>query len=106
VWVAYFGPEWWKRALSSRHLCQLGAISYSFYLTHGFAVKAFRFGVIPWLGATAAEPVVFWTSQFAALALAVFVARVFYALLEQPLSKRTLALFNRVKPLNQFATAG
>jgi peptidoglycan/LPS O-acetylase OafA/YrhL len=105
VWVAYFGPEWWKRALSSRFLCQLGAISYSFYLVHGVAVKAFRYGVIPWLGANAAKPVVFWMSQFTGLALAIFVARAFHVLVEQPLSKQTAAMFNRLKP-DQLSAAG
>lgn len=87
VWVARFGPDWWKRLLSAKQLCKLGAASYSFYLTHGFAVKAFRFGIVPWLGKAAYLPVVFWVTQILGLALAIYISRVAYVLIEDPLSK-------------------
>ncbi len=91
VWVACFGPEWWKRLLSSSQLRKLGAASYSFYLTHGFAVKAFRFGVVPWLGpAVAGTESVFWMSQASGLVLAIMIARIVYRFVENPLSKLAL----------------
>jgi exopolysaccharide production protein ExoZ len=86
VWVAYFGPEWWKRLLSGTHLRKLGAASYSFYLTHGFAVKAFRYGIIPWLGAAAGTPLVFSACQLIGLALSIAIARGVYTYVESPLS--------------------
>jgi peptidoglycan/LPS O-acetylase OafA/YrhL len=90
VWVAYFGPEWWKRLLSGPQLTRLGAASYSFYLTHGFSLKAFRYGIFPWLGdAVRLEPV-FWISQIAGLALAIAIARVVYAFVELPLASMRL----------------
>jgi len=88
VWVAYFGPEWWKRLLSSSQLRHLGSASYSFYLTHGLAVKAFRFGIVPWLGpAAASTEVVFWMSQVSGLWLAIVIARIVCRFVENPLSK-------------------
>jgi peptidoglycan/LPS O-acetylase OafA/YrhL len=87
LWVAFFGPQWWKRLLSGRRLGQLGAASYSFYLTHGFAIKAFHYGIIPWLGSAASEPLVFWASQFVGLALSIGIARLTYVLIERPISE-------------------
>lgn len=87
LWVCYFGPDWWKRGLASRHLRQMGAASYSFYLTHGFAVKIFRFGIIPLLGNAARTQLVFWTSQFAGLCLSIWIAKVSYDLIENPLAR-------------------
>src|SRR5258708_7582096 len=78
VWVAYFGPDWWKRLLASPQLSHLGMASYSFYLTHGSAVKIFRFWIIPWLGPAGGSPLVFWTGQVSGLCLSVFIARVVY----------------------------
>ncbi len=86
VWVAYFGPEWWKRLLSGPRLAMLGAASYSFYLTHGFAIKAFRFGVFPLAGDFLMTVPFFWASQIGGLALAIFIARVVYLRVEQPLA--------------------
>jgi len=87
VWVAYSGPEPWKRLLSGPLLRQMGAASYSFYLTHGFAIKAFRFFIIPWLGPAANASPVFWTGQVAGLALSVAIAKAAWLLLENPLAK-------------------
>ena len=102
VWVAYFGPEWWKSALSSWRLRQLGAASYSFYLTHGIAVKAFRFGIIPLLGpALAASGPVFWLSQLMGLVLAIAIARTVYKYVESPLAKLLPARETRSSALRQ-----
>ncbi len=87
VWLAYYGPEWWRRLLSASPFRQLGACSYSFYLTHGFVVKAFRFGIVPRLGSAAGHAPVFWMSQVAGLALSVVVAQVVYRYVEAPLSR-------------------
>jgi len=87
IWVAYFGPQWWKHLLSGQQLRKLGAASYSFYLTHGFAVKAFSFGIIPWLGTAARMQLVFGASQIVGLALSIAIARVVYTMVESPLSK-------------------
>ncbi len=86
VWIAYFGPEWWKQALSNRQLCSLGAASYSFYLTHGFALKAFQYVLIPILGAAAASPFFFWTSQLLGPLMAIVIARVVFTQVETPLT--------------------
>jgi peptidoglycan/LPS O-acetylase OafA/YrhL len=86
VWVAYFGPDWWKRVLSMAPLCELGAVSYSYYLTHGFAIKIFRFVVLPHLGSYARTAVVFWSSQVLVLALSILIARLIYVMVESPLS--------------------
>jgi exopolysaccharide production protein ExoZ len=86
VWVARFGPVWWKRMLASRQLCRLGAASYSFYLTHGLTIKAFRFGFIPWLGPAASNPLVFWCGQVLGLGLSILIARAAYRYVEGPLS--------------------
>lgn len=87
VWVCYFGPQWWTRLLAARQLRELGVTSYSFYLTHGFAVKAFQYGVIPLMGAAAITPLVFWSSQIVGLVLAVWIARMAYRWVENPLAK-------------------
>lgn len=91
VWTARFGPGWWKQQLSSNWLRSLGAASYSFYLTHGFTLKAFRFGIIPWLGAAASHPVIFWVSQVLGLTMSVFVARVIFVAVESPISSLAMA---------------
>ncbi len=88
VWVAYFGPEWWKRVLSRPSLCELGAVSYSYYLTHGIAIKAFQHGMVPLLGPLAFTPVVFWSSQLLILSLSILIARAVYLTIENPLSTR------------------
>ena len=72
--VAFFGPEWWKTALSWKYLRLLGAISYPYYMTHGFTVKLFRWVILPWLGATGSSQLLFWTSQAAGLIISVVVA--------------------------------
>ncbi|MES1260979.1 MAG: acyltransferase [Acidobacteriota bacterium] len=86
VWVAYYGPDWWKRILSRKQLCELGAVSYSYYLTHGFAIKIFRFVLFPHLGSYANTAVVFWSSQIVILVLSVLIARLVFVLVESPLS--------------------
>lgn len=87
VWVAYFGPEWFTRPLASVGLRKLGAASYSFYLTHGIAVKAFRFAIIPWLGQRAGALPIFWSSQLAGLVLAIVIARLTFVYVEDPLAR-------------------
>ena len=101
MWVAYFGPDWWKRLLSAAPLRQLGATSYAFYLTHGFALKVIRFGTIPLLGALADNPLVFWTNLGLGLALAIWTARLVYDLIENPLATR----FARQRPLTPVGSA-
>jgi len=93
VWVACFGPEWWKRVLSSRILRWLGAASYSYYLTHGFTVKAFQHGVLPALGAMGSSTFVFWSSQAVGLMTSIVVALLIHHLFEQPV----MAGFTRSK---------
>jgi len=97
LWIAYFGPVWWKGLLSSDHLRRLGAASYSFYLTHGFAIKAFRFGVIPWLGSAAQLTVVFWIGQVVGLIASVAIAVGVHKLVEQPLANLASAYFRSPK---------
>jgi peptidoglycan/LPS O-acetylase OafA/YrhL len=102
MWVAYFGPEWWKRLLAGHELRTLGATSYSFYLTHGFSLKVFRFGIIPLLGPRAHTPLVFGTSLLLGLALAIWFAKLVFDCIENPLANRV-----RVRrPLSIPATAG
>jgi exopolysaccharide production protein ExoZ len=86
VWLAYYGPAWWQRLLSQPGLCTLGAVSYSYYLSHGLAIKTFRFGIVPLLGSFAASPAVFWSSQIAVLLLSILIARLVYAFIDKPLS--------------------
>ncbi len=87
LWVSRFGPEWWKQLLSTRWLLQLGAASYSFYLTHGLTLKLFRFFIIPKLGLAAYLPQVFWVSQLLGLVVSIVVARIAFVLVEQPVSE-------------------
>lgn len=94
-WVAHFGPEWWKRLLSTSLLRQLGAASYSFYLTHGITLKIFRFAVIPWLGTVAAQPAAFWVCQILGLVISVTIARIVFEFVENPLAVRVKAIFVR-----------
>jgi peptidoglycan/LPS O-acetylase OafA/YrhL len=89
VWIGYFGPDWWKDLLSHSRLRLLGKISYSFYLTHGFAVKAFRYGIVPQLGSLARTPAVFWACQVTGLTLAIVVAGIAFRFIENPLAKLT-----------------
>jgi exopolysaccharide production protein ExoZ len=93
VWVVYFGPQWWKDLLSGPRLRRMGTASYSFYLTHGFALKVFKFGVIPILGPLAAAPIVFWICQITGLALSIAIARGVHLLIENPLSQLTQEKF-------------
>jgi peptidoglycan/LPS O-acetylase OafA/YrhL len=93
LWIAYFGPVWWKRVLSADQLRRLGAASYSFYLTHGFAIKAFRFGVIPWLGSAAHLTVVFWIGQLVGLIASVAIAVAVHSMVEEPLANVASAYF-------------
>ncbi len=86
MWVCYFGPKWWKNILSVPLLCKLGLCSYSFYLTHGIAIKMFRFGFVPALGDLARMQTVFWLSQGIGLCLALCIALVVYRFVEHPLS--------------------
>jgi len=83
--VAFFGPEWWKTALSCKYLRFLGAISYPYYMTHGFTVKLFHCIILPWLGAAASSPVCFWTSQAAGLMMSVVVALLVHICLDKQL---------------------
>lgn len=87
LWVCYFGPAWWKSLLSGTQLSRMGAASYSFYLTHGLAIKVFKYGVIPALGAAAADARVFWACQVAGLALSVVIARAVHERIENPISR-------------------
>ncbi len=86
AWVTHFGPDWWKRLLSANLLRQMGAASYSFYLTHGITVKIFRFGVVPLLGKAAGLPVVFWVCQILGLVMSVIVARIVFEYVENPIA--------------------
>lgn len=86
VWIAFFGPAWWKSLLSGPRLAMLGAASYSFYLTHGFAIKAVRFGMIPLAGEAVSTQSFFWASQFVGIGLAILIARISYVRVEQPLA--------------------
>lgn len=86
VWLAYYGPAWWQRLLSRPGLCALGTISYSYYLSHGLAIKAFRFGLAPLLGSFAASPAVFWSSQILILWLSILIARLVHTYIDKPLS--------------------
>jgi peptidoglycan/LPS O-acetylase OafA/YrhL len=87
LWVANFGPGWWKQLLAAPLLRQLGAASYSFYLTHAFAVKAFRLIVMPRLAGAAMTPWVFWACQIGGLALSIGVALTVFSLVEDPFSR-------------------
>jgi len=100
VWVAHFGPVWWKRLLSGKLLRSLGECSYSFYLSHGFTVKAFHFLVIPALGASAKNPLVFWLCQGVGLVASVVCARIVFRTMEQPMS---MALAGMKFPAGSFA---
>ena len=86
LWFCYFGPQWWEKLMSTDALLKLGTASYSFYLTHGFTVKMFRYGIIPLLGVYAGKAPVFWLSQVAGLALSIWTARIAYTTIEKPLS--------------------
>ena len=99
LWIAYFGPVWWKRVLSTGQLRRLGAASYSFYLTHGFAIKAFRFGIIPWLGSAAQINVVFWIGQLGGLIAGIAIAVAVHSWVEEPLANVASAYFRA--PVNR-----
>jgi len=89
-WTCYFGPAWWKNLLAASHLRRLGAASYSCYLTHGFVVKLFKFGVLPLFGSAAGTAAVFWGSQMAGVALTALAAVAVYQLVEEPLVRLAL----------------
>jgi exopolysaccharide production protein ExoZ len=87
VWVCSFGAQWWKRLLSGSELRQLGAASYSFYLTHGLVLKLFRFGIIPLLGVNANTATSFWASQLVGLVLSIWTAKLVHQWIESPMSR-------------------
>ncbi|MCU1330457.1 MAG: acyltransferase-like protein [Bryobacterales bacterium] len=105
VWFAYLGPQWWRSVLSLSVLRSLGAASYSYYLTHGFVVKFFRFILIPWMGPAAHEPAVFWTSQFVGIAMSVALARLVFLTVEEPIARFHLRSREPREVLSRVATA-
>ena len=88
VWSVLRGAMGLRKAFAWAPLVWLGVVSYSFYLTHGMAIKFVRLA-IPWdLGHTPASALVFWSFHALTLLLAVMLAAVVFLLVENPIALR------------------
>lgn len=96
TWVCYFGPDAWTRVFTAWPLLLMGEANYSYYLTHGIAIKLFRFGIIPAMGVYASNGLFFWISQLGGIALSVAIATLVHRHVDLPLAR--LGPLKRPKP--------
>jgi exopolysaccharide production protein ExoZ len=88
VWSVLRGSTGLRRLFRWTPLVWFGMVSYSFYLTHGLAIKLMRVAILPAPGYVQVPALLFWLFQALTLALAVALASAVYLLIENPIAAR------------------
>jgi peptidoglycan/LPS O-acetylase OafA/YrhL len=97
VWSALRGTSGLRRLFQWAPLVWLGVISYSFYLTHGMAIKFMRLAILPLPGQARVSGLEFWSGHVLTVAAAVALASAVYLLVEYPIAAR-LAQRGKLQP--------
>lgn len=88
VWSVLRGAIGLRKLFAWTPLVWLGVVSYSFYLTHGLAIKFMHLAIPRDLGHAPVSAWVFWSFHALTLLCAVMLASVVFLLVENPLALR------------------